>query len=403
MPLEAMNSGGGELPRPGMAHFGGPDPDAPPRPWWRPASRAGRIFLALAVLLALGSLGAAGYLLKNYLDRDARFRIAGAGNIEATGLTEVSRAEMLPVFGEDIGRNIFFVPLSERRRQLEQLPWVEHATVMRFLPDQIRVSIVERQPVAFVRQGAQIGLADASGVLLTMPAAMMAQHHYSFPVITGIDARDPQPSRRARMAVYQRLLAELDSNGQRLSEQISEIDLTDPEDARVLMPEPGSDILAHFGNDQFLERYQRYKAHIGEWRQQYPKLAAVDLRYDSQVVLEMTPGGGGAAAATATAGPDGSKPATSKPGASKAGGAEAAKPAAAKPMTAATNKPAQKAKPGPASAKTKPAAKAKSVSARDKKKRAEANRAALNAGKQKPTSKPHPATPAVQAQKTGTA
>ena len=91
------------------------------------------------------------------------------------------------------------------------------------------------------------------------------------------------------MAVYERLLGELDANNQHLSEQISEIDLTDPEDARVLMPEQGADILAHFGEDHFLERYQRYKAHIAEWRQQYPKLAAVDLRYDQQVVLEMTP------------------------------------------------------------------------------------------------------------------
>ena len=219
--------------------------------------------------------------------RDARFRIAGSGNIQATGLTEVSRAELLPVFGEDIGRNIFFVPLNERRRALESIPWIEHATVMRVLPDQIRVAIVERQPVAFTRHGQQIGLVDANGVLLTMSAATMAERHYSFPVVTGIDPGDSAESRKARMAVYLRLMAELDAGGKHNSEQISEIDLTDPEDARVLMPEQGADILAHFGEDHFLERYQRYKAHIAEWRQQYPHLASVDLRYDNQVVLEM--------------------------------------------------------------------------------------------------------------------
>src|SRR5208337_1139038 len=132
---------------------------------------------------------------------------------------------------------------------------------------------------------------------LSMPAAAMAKQHYSFPVLTGIDPGDPLRSRAARMAVYERLLAELDANNQRLSEQISEIDLTDPEDARVLMPEQGADILAHFGQDQFLERYQRYKAHIAEWRQQYPKLAEVDLRYEQQVVLQMAPGAGGAPSA----------------------------------------------------------------------------------------------------------
>ena len=144
---------------------------------------------------------------------------------------------------------------------------------MRLLPDQIRVTVVERQPVAFTRHGQQIGLVDANGVLLDMAPATMAAHHYSFPVVTGIDPGDPADSRKARMAVYLRMMAELDADGKHNSEQISEIDLTDPEDARVLMPEQGADILAHFGEDHFLERYERYQAHIAEWRQQYPHLA----------------------------------------------------------------------------------------------------------------------------------
>ena len=147
-------------------------------------------------------LTTAGLLLKHYLERDARFRIAGTSDIQATGLTEVTRTQMLPVFGEDIGRNIFFVPLSERRRELEKIPWVEQATVMRLLPDQIRIAVVERKPVAFTRTGEQIGLVDANGVLLAMAARTMAEHHYSFPVLTGIDPGDPAASRKARMAVY---------------------------------------------------------------------------------------------------------------------------------------------------------------------------------------------------------
>ncbi|MGO9777074.1 MAG: cell division protein FtsQ/DivIB [Terracidiphilus sp.] len=378
--------------------------ERPHKPWWRPASTVGRVLLLLVMLAVLSGLTASAYLLKNYLDRDARFRIAGAGNIDATGLTEVSRAEMLPVFGEDIGRNIFYVPLSERRRQLEQLPWVERATVMRLLPDQIRVSVVERQPVAFVRLGPQIGLVDASGVLLTMPAALMAQRHYSFPVVTGFDAHDPLASRKARMAVYQRLLAELDSNGQKLSEQISEIDLTDPADAKVLMPEQGGDILAHFGEDQFLERYQRYKANIGEWRQQYPKLAAVDLRYEQQVVLEMTAGTNVAQAAaeeqSAAAVGDG-KPANVQ----TAGESAETQPSVVKALIgqSRTNTPV---KPGKTDAKpvgtrsTKPinstarknpkTVKASAVKAAKTKKRAQAKAAALNVSRQKsaPTNLP---------------
>lgn len=76
------------------------------------------------------------------------------------------------------------------------------------------------------------------------------------------------------------------------------------------MPEQGADILAHFGEDHFFERYQRYKAHIAEWRQQYPRLAEVDLRYDQQVVLQMTPG---APSDQAAASAPESKPAPPKP------------------------------------------------------------------------------------------
>ncbi len=325
MPLEFEDPDGDGNLRPIKDRFA-----KPKTPWWRPASKVGRIFLATGAVVVLGGLFTAGLMIKRSLERDARFRIAGSENIQASGLTEVSRAQMLPVFGEDIGRNIFFVPLSERRRELEQIPWIEHAIVMRLLPNQIRVSVVERTPVAFTRHGAQIGLVDANGVLLNMTPATMAKRHYSFPVLTGLDPGDSAAGRKERMEVYQRLMSELDAGGKHDSEQISEIDLTDPEDARVLIPEQGGDILAHFGEDHFLERYERYQAHIAEWRQQYPHLASVDLRYDNQVVLQMAsgkeaadpaPGSAGPASAATTASDAAAADAKAKPAAKAAGGA----------------------------------------------------------------------------------
>jgi cell division protein FtsQ len=270
------------------------------RPWWRPRTSFGRILLGTAAFIVIAALVTLGILVRHFLVRDPHFRISGASSVQSTGLSEVNRADILPVFGEDIGRNIFFVPLAERRKQLEAIPWVQKATVMRFLPDHLSVSIVERTPVAFVREGQQVELADADGVILSMPPAMMAQHHYSFPVIAGINAKDSLAARHARMAVYQRFVAELDQNNQHLTEQISEIDLTDPEDLRAWMPEQGSDILAHFGEDHFLRRLQTYKSHIAEWRGRYPKLIGVDLRYNGEVPLEMAIDGSGVTQTVAT-------------------------------------------------------------------------------------------------------
>jgi cell division protein FtsQ len=295
MPLEFDDPDGDGNLRPSAGRFGndrfGNDRFGKSgRPWWRPASTIGRVFLSAGALVVLGVFTTSILMIRHSLERDPRFRIAGSEDIQATGLTEVSRAEMMPVFGEDIGRNVFFVPIDARRKQLEQIPWVERATVMRVLPNQIRVAVVERQPVAFTRHREEIGLVDANGVLLAMSPETMAKHHYSFPVLTGIDAGDSADSRKERMDVYTRMMTELDADGHHNSEQISEIDLTDPEDARVLMPEQGADMMAHFGEDHFLERYERFQSHIAEWRQQYPHLAAVDLRYEDQVVLEMASG-----------------------------------------------------------------------------------------------------------------
>jgi cell division protein FtsQ len=201
----------------------------------------------------------------------------------------------------------------------------------------------------------------------------MTKLHYSFPVVTGIDPRDPLPSRRARMAVYQRLIGDLDSTGQHLSEQISEIDLTDPEDARVLMPEQGADILAHFGDDHFLQRYQRYKAHIAEWRQQYPRLSAVDLRYDNQVVLEMAPGAGGAQTAVNA---DDGKPVANATGAAGDSDSGTVKPSPDVPSAQGAAGASVAARPKASEHKAQTRARAHASSAKDKKKQAQARHAA---------------------------
>ncbi len=252
-----------------------------------PRSRIGRIAAALGALAAFGLLLFLGYRVARFFRSDPRFRIESSSSIQMLGNSEVSRRQLLAVFSADIGRNIFLVPLNRRRAALEELPWVEHATVMRLLPNQLRVAILERTPIAFVRVGNSIGLIDANGVILNLPPAIMSARRYSFPVVAGISAADPPSLRAARMQLYRQFIGDLDSGAERVSDRISEVDVSDPEDIRALLPAQGSDIQVHFGDSDFLARYRRYREHLAEWRQQYPQLASVDLRYDNQAVLEM--------------------------------------------------------------------------------------------------------------------
>lgn len=260
-------------------------------------TRWGRIAAIALLLAAVAAVAIAVLAVRSFFDHDPRFRIDSSDSVQTMGNSQLTRAELLSVFGADIGRNIFYVPLARRRAELEQIPWVEHATVMRILPNQLRVAVRERTPVAFVRvvnrSGDQIKLVDGAGVILDMPPLMMAAQHFSFPVVTGIDPGDPLSTRAARMQLYQKFVAALDSSGEHLSSNLSEVNLSDPEDVRVTVPMKSSDLLLHFGDTNFLARYRIYQSHLSEWEQQYPQLASVDLRYDSEVVLKMA---GGAAA-----------------------------------------------------------------------------------------------------------
>jgi cell division protein FtsQ len=257
-----------------------------------PRNRRGWIFAGVLLLLCLGLCAGILAVARDFLLHDERFVIPSSSSIEFEGNEHVTRAQLLGVFGEDVERNIFRVPLAERRSELEQMPWVAHATVMRLLPNRVRVSIVERTPVAFVRQGNRIGLVDANGVLLDMPVATKTDARYSFPVVTGISATDPLSTRAARMKIFSRFTSELDLSGERISQSLSEVDLSNPEDVKALIPDHSTDILVHFGDTDFLDRYRRFEQHLPEWRTVYPKLSSVDMRYERQVVLEMQPGSG---------------------------------------------------------------------------------------------------------------
>ena len=254
-----------------------------------PATKWGRIAAGTAFLVLIGICAGVAMVARNMLLHDDRFVIQSSSSIEIEGNDHLTRAQLLSIFGGDVERNIFNVSLAERRAQLERLPWVEHATVMRLLPNRMRISIVERTPVAFVRQGSHIGLVDGSGVLLDMPTDTSANGHYSFPVVTGILADEPLSTRAARMKIFARFTSELDGSGEKISQGLSEVDLSNPEDVKALIPDHSADVLVHFGEENFLDRYRKYEAHLGEWRTQYPRLSSVDMRYERQVVLETGP------------------------------------------------------------------------------------------------------------------
>ena len=246
-----------------------------------PKKTAHRLLWSFAAATFLCVLAVAAGALYHYGERSWRFRIESSDNIEVAGMEHVTKAQIMEVMGADIGRNIFFIPLAQQKTQLEQIPWVESASVMRFVPNRLKVEIHERTPVAFARVGPRIFLIDAGGTLMELPQ----KHKYSFPVILGMNPGEPLSTRIPRMKAYNELVRDLDSGGARYSQDLSEVDLSDLENIKVRVNDPHGDVQVELGSSDFLKRYKTYVSHVQEWRQQFQKLESVNLRYDSQVIV----------------------------------------------------------------------------------------------------------------------
>lgn len=162
------------------------------------------------------------------------------------------------------------------------MPWVQSASVMRLLPDRLQIVLKERMPVAYVQVDSRIELIDASGVIMEQPVKAA---NFSFPVIVGMSDTEPLSTRAARMKIYARLMQDLDSTGAHYSRQLSDIDLSDPDDVKASVMDPAGAVLVHLGSGNFLERFKLYVTHVQEWRTQFPSLKSVDLRYEHQVIV----------------------------------------------------------------------------------------------------------------------
>jgi cell division protein FtsQ len=206
--------------------------------------------------------------------------------IEVTGNHIVSREAVLQQFVHDRGRSVLRIPLDARRSALEEIAWVEGATVQRVLPNRIRVELTERTPIAFLRNGTELALIDGHGVILDRPRGEDLQ----FPIITGLSENMPREERGKRMQTYQEFMKDVDLVRSGSSDRVSEVDLANPKDLRAVMTGIASAgdpqaITIHFGAGDFTGKYRMVVENFAQWQASNGRVQSIDLQYAKQVVL----------------------------------------------------------------------------------------------------------------------
>jgi cell division protein FtsQ len=88
-------------------------------------------------------------------------------HLDVVGTTSLTRAEVERLSGLSSSTNVLWFDPGAVERRLESDPWVATATVSRRLPGTIRISVVERVPVAMIRDERGFTVVAADGVALT--------------------------------------------------------------------------------------------------------------------------------------------------------------------------------------------------------------------------------------------
>jgi cell division protein FtsQ len=262
-----------------------------------------RVRLALFVIAVLLPVGFTGYGLATFALTSPYFVLTSPEDIVVTGNHFVSREEVLGALGLPLtgnlktGTNVFHMSLDVRRRGVETLPWVHTASVTRILPHGLLVNVTERTPVAYANVGGRVSLVDEDGMLLDKPDNGI----FDFPVLYGLENLVSIDDRRARLALYLDFMRQLGGEAPRAGWMISEVNLTDGEDLKALLISGQQTVQVHFGQKDFLPRFQKFVTLLPEIQKSNGKLGSVDLRYGNQIVVDppaAEPAVDGAAAAS---------------------------------------------------------------------------------------------------------
>jgi cell division protein FtsQ len=248
-------------------------------------------------VLALSAMGIAGLIVAifgtRFLLYSPTMLLTKPEQIELNGNHIVAREAVLQQFVHDRSRSALQVPLDTRRSEIEQIPWVESASVQRILPNRIRVELTERTPIAFIRNGNELAVIDVHGVILDRPQG----EELRFPVVSGVSDELAREQREKRMQIYQEFMKAVELVRAGSANCVSEIDLSNPKDLRVVMtglagPTDSQAVTVHFGSGEFTGKYKMLVDNFSQWQANTGRVQSIDLQYLRQVIVNPEPSSG---------------------------------------------------------------------------------------------------------------
>lgn len=229
----------------------------------------------LTLVVAVVLLVVGGNLWKSNL-RVKRVSVAGAVNVEANQIVQLAEIPQ--------GMPLYDVDLTRVQRNVLSHYFVRRATVERDLTGGIKITVVERTPLAIV-VGERMSYLDEHGVVLP---SSISKAIYDLPVVIGIPADEKMTPgsivRRDDVQEALLILSVLKDVNREMFHRISEVRVRGRNDMVLTSAESGVPII--FGRGDVADKIARLEAF---WSLEVAERGAaeleyIDLRYRDQVV-----------------------------------------------------------------------------------------------------------------------
>jgi cell division septal protein FtsQ len=189
--------------------------------------------------------------------------------VEVAGNRHIAKEELASATGLSAGAPLLEIKTNQVARRLETLPWVMDAKVERVIPSKLRITVVERTPIASVAAGGKSYLVDREGVVLKEGGGLELS-------IGGLPLKALTVGQRVSLRQFKEVLTVLDGLEKSLRPKVKSVEATSV-DRITLKLSDGTSVL--FGAAEKIDQKNyALTAIFAESVKEGTRLVSVDVR-----------------------------------------------------------------------------------------------------------------------------
>jgi len=245
-----------------------------------------RVAIVSSAVLLAGGIGLVIALAPGWGRGAEEFRVE---RVDVRGTVVLTTAEVQALCGLTEGESLLGVDVPEVERAVMRSPRVERAQAMRLLPDRVLIRLVERSPLALVDTAS--GTVEVSDDLIVLPRAERSAF-VDLPVVTGLECELVAGERvdNEQLAAALGTLERARRVSHELWMEMSELRIAPGSGLVIYTVADGAEIRVGSGalNESTLERLAMV---LQDVRESGSRAESIDLRFEDQAVVRLTPGG----------------------------------------------------------------------------------------------------------------